>query len=543
MTDLSSRTSTPDASTSSPPGTPAPDVPTFSLTGTSAPKAPAPPAAALFITVLAIAACGLIYELVASALASYLLGDSVMQFSTVIGTYLFAMGIGSWLSRYIRRGLVARFVSIELMVAVVGGFSSTLLFLAFAYTNGFRLALYALVVVVGILVGLEIPLLMRILRDRLEFREVVSSVLTFDYLGALGASLAFPIFLVPKLGLVRAAMLFGLVNAAVALWSTYLFRDVLPTRRALRIASVVVLAILGLGMAQAKRVTDLAEGSIYADDVIFSRDTRYQHIVLTAWKDDLRLFLNSHLQFSSRDEYRYHEALVHPGLAALPGARRVLVLGGGDGLAVREILKYPSIERITLVDLDPEMTRLFSTHPLLTRLNGNAFHSPKVHVINDDAFVWVDANTETFDFIVVDFPDPNNYGVGKLYTTAFYRALARHLSRGGLAVVQSTSPLFARQSFWSIVATLDSAGLRTYPYHVYVPSFGEWGFTLAATPDAPPYAPPASLPAALRYLTVGEVSGLFGFPRDMQRVPVRANHLDDQVLVRYYEHEFDAINR
>jgi spermidine synthase len=120
------------------------------------------------------------------------------------------MGIGSWLSRYIGRGLVARFVAVELMVGVVGGFSSMLLFLAFAYTSAFRLTLYATVVVVGVLVGLEVPLLMRILRDRFDFKDVVSNVLTFDYLGALAASLAFPVLLVPHLGSVRSAVLFGL---------------------------------------------------------------------------------------------------------------------------------------------------------------------------------------------------------------------------------------------------------------------------------------------------------------------------------------------
>jgi spermidine synthase len=498
---------------------------------------------ALFVSVLAIAACGLIYELVASALASYLLGDSVLQFSTVIGTYLFAMGIGSWLSRYLTRGLVARFVSIELMVGIVGGFSSTLLFLAFAYTSAFRFVLYVLVVLIGILVGLEIPLLMRILRDRYVFREVVSNVLTFDYLGALAASLAFPILLVPKLGLVRSAMLFGLVNAAIALWSTYLFAPTLGARRALRVACAAVIAILAVGMTQAKRITTLAEDNIYSDEVIFSRDTRYQHIVLTAWKNDLRLFLNGHLQFSSRDEYRYHEALVHPGLSAIPGARHVLVLGGGDGLAVREILKYPAVESVTLVDLDPEMTRLFATHPLLSKLNEGSLASPKVHVINADAFVWLDQNADVFDFAVVDFPDPNNYGVGKLYTSAFYRALERHVSRGGMIVVQSTSPLFARQSYWSIVETLKRAGLKTYPYHVYVPSFGEWGFTLASSADTPPYAPPTSLPARLRFLAATDLAQLFTFPRDMQPVAAEANRLNDQVLVRYYEREFDAINR
>jgi len=493
----------------------------------------------LFISVLLVAACGLIYELVAGTLASYLVGDSVFQFSTIIGTYLFAMGIGSALSRYLNRGLVYRFVWIELLLGVIGGFSSALLMMAFAFTQGFELILYALVMVMGVLVGLEIPLLMRIVRDRYEFRDVIAHVLTFDYLGALGASLLFPILLVPRLGLVRSAMLFGLVNAGVALWTTYLFHTQLSGARTLRVACLVVLCALGVGMAEARRITATAEDNIYADDIIFARDTRYQHVVLTRFKDDLRLFLNSHLQFSSRDEYRYHEALIHPGLAAVPAPRRVLVLGGGDGLAVREILKYPQIEAVTLVDLDPEMTKLFSTHPLLTKLNDKAFLSPRVHITNADAFPWVEGNTESFDFIVIDFPDPTNYSLGKLYTTAFYRAAARHLSAQGLMVVQSTSPMFARDSFWCIAQTLKQAGLETYPYHVYVPSFGEWGFVLASTRE---YAPPVSLPGGLRFINVEGLSALFQFPPDMAPLDVPPNQLNSQVLVRMYENDWKDVS-
>ncbi|HEY2547058.1 MAG TPA: polyamine aminopropyltransferase [Candidatus Acidoferrum sp.] len=493
----------------------------------------------LFISVLLVAACGLIYELVAGTLASYLVGDSVFQFSTIIGTYLFAMGIGSALSRYLNRGLVYRFVWIELLLGLIGGFSSALLMMAFAFTQGFELILYALVIVMGVLVGLEIPLLMRIVRDRYEFRDVIAHVLTFDYLGALGASLLFPILLVPRLGLVRSAMLFGLVNAGVALWTTYLFSTQLSGARTLRIASVVVIGTLAIGMADARRITATAEDNIYADDIIFARDTHYQHLVLTRFKDDLRLFLNSHLQFSSRDEYRYHEALIHPGLAAVPVPHQVLVLGGGDGLAVREILKYPQIECITLVDLDPEMTKLFSTHPMLTKLNDKSFLSPKVHIINADAFPWVDSNTDSFDFIVIDFPDPTNYSLGKLYTTAFYRAAARHLSAQGLMVVQSTSPMFARDSFWCIAQTLKQSGLQTYPYHVYVPSFGEWGFILASTHE---YTPPTSLPSGLRFINVEGLPALFQFPPDMAPLPMPPNQLNSQILVRTYENDWKDIS-
>jgi spermidine synthase len=493
----------------------------------------------LFITVLLIAACGLIYELIAGTLASYLLGDSVLQFSTIIGCYLFAMGVGSAFSRFIDRGLAYRFIWIELLLGVIGGFSSALLFLAFAYTQGFQLLMYVLVIVIGILVGLEIPLLMRIVRGRYHFRDVVAHVLTFDYLGALGASLLFPILLVPYLGLVRSAILFGIINVAVALWSTFLFANQLANAQALRMVGLIVLCVLAVGLAKAKQITTAAEDNIYADEIILARDTRYQHIVLTRFKDDLRLFLNSHLQFSSRDEYRYHEALIHPGLSAIPAPRRVLVLGGGDGLAVREILKYPKIESITLVDLDPEMTRLFSATPLLTSLNQKSLSSPKVHIINADAFPWVDSNSDSFDFIVIDFPDPTSYSLGKLYTIAFYKAAARHLSAQGLMVVQSTSPMFARDSYWCIAETIKQAGLRIDPYHVYVPSFGEWGFVLAGFRD---YQPPTALPGGLRFLDLQGLPSLFQFPPDMSPLMVGPNRLNDQILVRLYDKDWKDIS-
>lgn len=494
----------------------------------------------LFLSVFLIAACGLVYELIAGAAASYLLGDSILQFSTVIGAYLFAMGAGSWLSRYLTRSLVARFISIELMVGLLGGFSSTLLFFAFAWSQGFRFLLYAVVLAIGVLVGLEIPLLMRILRERYQLRELVANVLTFDYLGALGASLLFPLFLVPRLGLVRGAMLFGLINALVALWSTWIFRAHLPQPLVQRAAAALVVVLLGAGIALGDRITDTADAALYADEVILARSTPYQRIAVTRWKDDIRLYLNGHLQFSSRDEYRYHEALVHPGLASIAAPRRALVLGGGDGLAVREILRYPSIRSVTLVDLDPEMTRLFSTHALLAGLNGNALRDPRVRIVNADAFPWLESSREPFDFIAADFPDPNNYSLGKLYTTAFYRLLKRSLAAGGAAAVQSTSPMFARQSFWCIHETLKTAGFRTYPYHAYVPSFGEWGYVLATHSE---WSPPERLPSGLRFLTPANVHALFEFPPDLAPVPAEPNRLFDQVLVRYYDREWREILR
>jgi len=493
---------------------------------------------ALLFSVFIIASCGLIYELIAGTLASYLLGDSVTQFSTVIGTYLFAMGVGSYLSRFIGKGLVARFVAIELLVGIVGGFSATALFLSFSYAKSLKPLLYFLVTVIGILVGLEIPLLLRILKDRLQFKDLVSQVLTFDYLGALAASLLFPILLAPRLGVVRTSLLFGLMNALVAAGTAWLFRRQLAQLRYLMVQCFLAITLLGAGLIYAERLTTLAEGELYADEIIYARSSPYQRIVITRWKDDVRLFLNNHLQFSSRDEYRYHEALVHPGLQSIPRPRRILVLGGGDGLAVREILKYESIQSVTLVDLDPDMTGLFSRHEVLTRLNQNSLRSPKVKIINADAFLWLEENREFFDFAVVDFPDPSNYSLGKLYTTAFYRLLHRCLSEKGMAVIQATSPLFARQSYWCVVKTLESVGFQVTPYHTYVPSFGEWGFVIASRQ---PYRRPSQYPSDLKFLTADLAPSLFHFPKDMSPVETEVNRLNNQVLVQYYEAEWHKV--
>ncbi len=490
---------------------------------------------ALLASVFVVAACGLVYELIAAAASTYLLGDSITQFSVVIGVYLAAMGVGSWLSKHVERGLVARFIDIELMIAVLGGFSAAVMFLAFAYAGpGFRVVLYALVVLVGILVGLEIPLVMRILSERLGLKDLVAQVLTFDYLGALAVSIAFPLVLVPHLGLIRTAFLFGFMNAVVALWAAWIFRARLASARAVAARCLAVTAVLAGGFAGAERLTHFAENQLYADQIVYAETSRYQRIVVTRWRDDLRLYLNGNLQFSSLDEYRYHEALVHPGLAGLP-ARRVLVLGGGDGLAVREILRYPQVESVTLVDLDPAMTRLFSQAPVLRALNRDSLLDPKVKVVNEDAFKWLEASREQFDFVVADFPDPSNHSLGKLYTASFYEVLRRRLSAHGRVVIQSTSPLYARRSFWCVVTTLESVGFSVAPYHALVPSFGEWGYIIASNA---PYAPPERYPEGLRFVTPAMNPALFGFPKDMSRLPAEVNRLNNQVLVQYFESEW-----
>ncbi len=531
-----------------------------------------PTEVALLASVFVVAACGLVYELAAGALASYLLGDSILQFSTVIGTYLFAMGIGSYLSRFFERQLIAHFLRIELMVGVVGGLMPAALFALHATaTPSFRFALYAMVLLVGVLVGLEIPLVMRILHSQLRgdrttsggsnsgsnrgsyigsnrganegaqqgLKNLVSQVLTFDYLGALAVSIAFPLLLVPHLGLIRTGVLFGLLNVGVAGWALCLFRSQLRTHAAHAVACFLSAAALFAAGAGADRITTWAEDRFYADSVLFSETSPYQRVVVTSGKGGVRLFLNGNLQFHSRDEYRYHEALVHPAMSGHGAPKKVLVLGGGDGMAVREVLKYASVEEVTLVELDPHMTRLFSEQPLLRTLNADALRSPKLRIVNADAFAWLETNAASFDVIVVDFPDPTNFSIGKLYTSSFYKLLDEHLSASGYAVIQTTSPLVARRSFWTVATTLEAVGLTATPYHAHVPSFGEWGFILASRR---PYRSPPSLPQGMKFLSLDGLPALFNFPPDMARVPTEVNRLSNQVLVQTFEAEWGKVN-
>jgi spermidine synthase len=497
----------------------------------------------LFLNVFVIATCGLIYELLAGTLASYVLGDSVTQFSIIIGLYLFAMGIGSWLSRFIETNLAERFVDVELAVAILGGVSAPLLFFTFANLSYFNIVLYAVVIGIGTLVGLEIPLLMRILKDELDFKELVARVLALDYVGALVASILFPIFLVPTLGLVRTSLVFGILNAAVGLWGTWLLFPLIKPGKILflRIKAVFVIALLVIGAIKADTLTVLAEEGLYQDAIIYAESSNYQRIVVTRGRTGFALFLNGNLQFNSFDEYRYHEALVHPPMLAFEGKpKRILVLGGGDGLAVREILKYKSVESVTLVDLDPEITSLGKKLPVLSDLNRHSLEDKRVKVINGDAFVWLgDSKMEPFDVAIVDFPDPNNFALGKLYSTRFYKLLKNKLRPDSTVVIQSTSPLYARNSYWCIVETIEAAGFIAKPYQTTVPSFGIWGYVLA---KQTPFEHPSEVPKDLNlaFLDSRSMEDMFDFPVDAKRPKgeLEINRLDNQSLVRYYEAEW-----
>ena len=281
----------------------------------------------------------------------------------------------------------------------------------------------------------------------------------------------------------------GSLNLGISLFILVSYRGYIRMFSMWRLVSGLACVFMVLGMLFSENVASGIEQGLYRDKVILREQTPYQKLVVTKHKDDIRLFINGNIQFSSKDEYRYHEALVHIPMSAAKSRRNVLVLGGGDGLAVREILKYPEVEKIVLVDLDARVVDLCRTNQDIAALNQGSLDSPKLEIRSEDAYGYLENNYRNeggegydgeFDVIITDLPDPNSESLNKLYTDLFYRLCSNNLTEHGVMSVQSTSPYYAADAYWCINKTVGQEFPYVYPYHVQVPSFGDWGFQLAS---------------------------------------------------------------
>ncbi|MCC3762029.1 polyamine aminopropyltransferase [Glycomyces sp. TRM65418] len=500
----------------------------------------------LLATAFAVSACGLVYELALITLGAYLVGNTATQAAIVLSVMVFAMGLGALAAKPLRRRPAVAFAAVELCLALLGGFSVMLLYAAFAFTDLYNLPLVAVAFAIGLLIGAEIPLLMELLQRIREQAAgaAVADLNAADYLGGLLGGLAFPFLLLPVFGQIQGALLVGAVNAVTGVLLVFwLFRDDMSTmtKQLLALAAGATAVLLVAAFLYTDRFETSARQALYSAPIVYSEDSQYQQIVMTEaaspfGEQDLRLYLNGDLQFSSVDEYRYHEALVHP---AMDGPREhVLVLGGGDGLAVREILRYPDVETVTLVDLDGAVTDLAREFDDLVALNEDALDDPRVTVVNEDAFTWLRQQTGTWDAIVVDMPDPDATETAKLYSVEFYGLATGHLGAGGRMVVQSGSPYFAPKTFWTVAATLEAAGYAPSPYWVSVPSFGDWGYHLV---QAGGEAPDLSLDTSVgpfRSLTPELIEAAQVFPPDRARREMEPSTLMRPVILEMVESEW-----
>lgn len=437
----------------------------------------------LIVSVFIAGLCSIIYELLIGTTTSYFLGDSVKQFSLTIGFYMAAMGVGSYISRFLNKNLLVKFIGFEILLGFLGGISVPALYLAFAYTDMFYSVKTVFIISIGILIGLEVPLLTRLLDQYYTLKVNISNILSLDYFGALIATLLFPFILLPFLGTFKSSLFFGLINMLIGFINLWAFSEEIQVskKKSLFLLSVLTTLMLGFTLYSSNFLLKHWHDVAYEDRVVYSKQSPYQTIVLTKNKEDIRLFLNGSLQFSSIDEYRYHEALVHTPFATNREIKSVLLLGGGDGLAVREVLKYPNVKKIVLVDLDPQITNLGKKNPYLKKLNEKSLYNEKVTVLNQDAFVYLKESKDVFDLVISDLPDPNNVSLARLYSLEFYKFLEKKISKNGLFVTQATSPFYAKETFWCIDRTIKKTVVKhTYPFHVNVPSFAEWGFILGS---------------------------------------------------------------
>ncbi len=527
---------------------------------TTAPQNPRPRTWALSLLMFILGGCGLAYEYTFSKIASDLLGNSVQQWATMIATMLFAMGLGAELQKWVKEQRLAdSLVSSQVVLAVLGGFGPLLMILAFAHLPAqYIIVQYLLALLVGTLIGFEIPLIMR-LNDSTEpeMRFNLAQVLKMDYIGALIGALLWTFVMIRTLGIEHISFSLGLATLVAAALSLWMFRRRLhnPRRRLVELGFGLVAIIAGL--VTGKGLILHAEQYLYRDPIVHTTTTPYQHIVLTKDRHDtLRCYINGHLQFDSNDEFIYHENLVHPAMHLAASPRSVLILGGGDGLALREVLNYPEVEQITLVDIDPEMTRLAAAHPDFVSLNGNSFANARVkidkpagvsagesftlleenhrarptpvsapvtevHILNLDAAAFVRTASGKYDVMILDFPDPSSPDLAKLYSRPFYEALRQHLNPGGILVQQAGSPIHTKEAFLCLGRTLEASSFATLPYHDNVPSFGEWGWWLAWAKDGVSPTRQASRLTSLeklrtptRYLTPGLVAASLEFGKN-----------------------------
>ena len=497
----------------------------------------------LLLTAAVSSGCGLAAELLLGTLTSYLVGAQALAYGVAVGGFLASMGLGAYLSRFVanrkqitpiekQRQLINSFFTIEILLAPLVATIPLCLFVLFTLNGPVWIGLIFSTLILGILSGMEVPLLTRLIElDAQDLSDSLAGVLALDYVGALAGSLLFPAILLPWIGLLPSAFVIGSAPA----WMVFLLARAFPQMKPWRYIGLAIAIALCIITPTVLPFSSKLENKLYKAPVVWRSQSPYQRIVLTRYGQDTRLFLNGELQLSTVDEYRYHEALIHPAIAAANQSghspKNVLLLGAGDGMALRELLKWPSIENITLIELDPAVVKLAQTQSSLVQFNQNALNHPKVSIQYGDAFKAIPKLTAQFDLIIADFPDPDEVAIAKLYSKGFYQQLRSKLTPHGTIVTQASSPFFAPKVISSITKTLTATGLTAAPYSVSIPSFGPWGFVIAT--NTPLTFNNLELPIDTQFLTPELIPTLFVLPKDTIDTTVEINQLSDPVIVPY----------
>lgn len=442
------------------------------------------------------------------------------------------MGVGAYASKWSGDRPVRLFIYVEYLLGLIGGLSVPLLYLTFVNSSlmAFQLISLGVIFIIGFLTGLEIPLLTFSFDDK-EIKDSLAQILGLDYVGGLVATLIFPFFVLPFIGLFQASLLFGMVNVLLGLIVSWaLFRS----KKSYILWGLAAFAVLLILLLQSNSLLNTWEQKIYKQPIIVNEQSPYQKIVVTKRDDVVKLFINRVIQFSSDDEHRYHEAIVHVPMLMTDTVHKVLILGGGEQLATREVLKYPMIKQVDVVDIDSTIFELAMENTEFQKINQFAPMNPRVHMIVDDAFSYLYHNTEKYDVIIGDLPDPSNQALARLYSKQFFKLVRRALSPEGVFITQSGDINNSPQVFSCIHNTLKEAfDDQVSTFHVHIPSFGTWGFNIgyqASTNEINA----ENLPDGLRFLNASSLSYGQELPKDVPILHTDINTLDHPALLQYF---------
>lgn len=525
----------------------------------------------LILTTLSLfmtGATGMVIEYVLSTISSYLNGSSVESFSLTIAIMMGMMGVGGWTQRFVSdKNIIDKFVYLELILAVVSAFAPICVYAAFSYApEHYQFVYYLFVMSIGFMVGFEIPFITRANETYTsKLSDNLSIVFAADYIGAFVGAIIWVYLLLPYMNIIQIGFVLAALNFLVATMTYCYFKrkKLFKECKKVLVCIVGVAAVLALSFNEVPEWAKVVEQKMYPDPIVTSKKTPYQNLTVThnPINNDTRLYINGSTQFSSIDEKRYHEALIHIPIGMLrESPKKALVLGGGDGLAVRELKKYPGIN-IDLIELDRDMYHWSRTEKKISAINENSFDDfesftidsyetgkkavsligsfDKNYVFFSDANNFINAYIQNkkeaiYDIIIIDLPDPYNLAINKMYTLQFYKRLNALLNNRGIIVTQATSPFHAPKVFATIGKTMEAAGYEAKPYRHNIPSFGEWGWWIASRESVEFH----EFKVTTEYFTNELARASFLFPKESASLDeLEVNSLMRPVLVRLYSKE------
>jgi len=448
----------------------------------------------IFSVAFLVALCSIIYELMFSQLLTIIFGGTVIRYSITIGLFLFSLGIGSLLFGFIKIKPERLFVIIELLITLIGFIGVIAIIKGAAWYfegRGFMVSKtgllwfsYIPIILVGIISGIEIPLLAK-LGESHKTKNIFGEVLGFDYFGSLVGTIIFALLLYPVYGVVVTAFFVSFINLVLAL----IFALTYSSDKVLKVLCLIMLVgyiftFPQIGTIQEDMIKDFRGKRIFTPvneqglvlmqyEVKDFLSTRYQDIMITQInrtqnytfggpKDFICLHLDNDQQFCSFAVEGYHGGMVDVPMMYFDPKKDldVLIIGGGDWIGVNYLTKFDNVKSITLVDIDKEFTEFAKTNQFISKYNDKAWLSEKLIFLNEDGFSYVLKTGEKYDLIILDLPGITHDKLSHLYSVEFFSNVKRILQNQGIVTTWMYQEQEASKHLQVLGQTLFESGFK-----------------------------------------------------------------------------------